>query len=449
MKSVTESIKVELIDYGPVYKNFIPDKILAVSGILTAKKGDFTKMLESLSENAVKKFHEEATKRGHASLLTTPIFYFWIEGSRVIDFFLTSFPFGSYLMFSSRRIEISMDNIVIPDAIKNSEYKNEYEKICKELLKEYKNLLKFGYDQARNILPLGFTSYGFFSFPAQTILTCINECKRNKAIPEELKIISNEFEKILKLKTSYIFENSEKAYETGYTFPNIFGDYEILENECVEVIYKGDIRKILELYNKSVDWKKISQHAQLEIFVKVVSFISLAGWNEIKRHRTVKQFVEPIYKAIERYLKNPKEEYFHIPPNAGKSYKEAFHNAIAFYEKLIKSGVEKKHALYIIPHALKVKFKLILDGYNLLDPFGFIGIRSCSTTHYEVRRFAEKISENVTKAVPELKNLIAPKCKIGICPEKNCCGIVKRFERKNNYPKIPPKPCKAFSFSSS
>ncbi len=430
MKNALEAVKLELIDYGPKFHSFGPDEILTVSGILTSKKGSFKENLENIDKNIVKTFHEHATKRGHASLLTTPVFYFWIEGSRMIDFFLSAFPFGSYLMFSSRRIEIKMDNMIIPDSIEKSSYKIEYEKVCKNLLAVYKKLLKNGFDQARNILPLGFTSYGFFSFPAQTLLTCINECETNKNIPEELKNISQHFKNILKSEMPMIFDAAEKASETGFTFPNLFSDCEIDEEEEIKVVYRGNIEKILEVLNLTNNWKKVSQIAQTEILVKVVSSISIGCWNEVKRHRTVRQVVEPVYTAAERYLKNPKDEYFHVPPAGGEEYKNAFHDAMTFYEKLVESGIEARDAIYIIPHALKVKAKLLLDGYHLLDPFGFIGIRSCTTTHYEFLKFAETICECVGMAIPELKELLGPKCKTGTCPEKKQCGKIKMFERK-------------------
>ncbi len=430
MKTVKEILKAELIDYAPVFHGFGPDEILTVSGILTAKKSNFKEMLNELKRDVVEKFHEHATKRGHASLLTTPVFYFWIEGSRIIDFFLTAFPYGSYLMFSSRRIEVSMDNIVAPDEIKTCGLAKEYEKTCKNLLSVYKDLLRSGHDRARNILPLGFTSYGFFSFPAQTLFTCIYECENNENVPEELKIIAEEFKNVLRAKVPAIFKSAEKAHETGFPFPNIFGDYEINEKKGVEVVYKGGVEKIREVFSQTRDWKKVSEIGQSEILVKVVDFISVAAWNEVKRHRSVRQFVEPLYTAAERFLKKGSEELYHIPPSAGNDYKEAFHDAMAFYEKLLSEGVEKRHALYIVPHALKVKFKLLLDGYHLLDPFGFIGIRSCTTTHYEVREFVETLMEKITGKIPEISNLLGPKCKTGVCPELKPCGKVKLFERK-------------------
>ncbi len=427
MKNVEKALSVELIDYAPVFLGFGPDEILTVSGILTAKKDSFKKMLKKIDKNLAKNFHREATKRGHASLLTTPVFYFWIEGSRIIDLFLTAFPFGSYLMFSSRRIKIAMHNIIIPDFIERSPYKGEYEKVCRKMLEVYKELLKAGCDQARNILPLGFSSYGFFSFPAQTLLTCIKECEMNAKIPEELKIIAKNFKTALKNSVPILFEAAERAYETGFPFPNIFGDCKIDENEKIEVVYCGSIGKIFEM--KARGWKELAQAAQNEILVSVVSSLSLAAWNEIKRHRTVRQSVESVYSAAERYLKNPKEEYFHIPPSADESYKEAFHEAMALYEKLVDGGVEKRHAIYIVPHALKIKFKLLLDGFHLLDPFGFIGVRACSTTHYEVRDFVGKIIARMACNIPELAEFLGPKCKTGACPEKNSCGRVKEFQK--------------------
>ncbi len=428
MKAVREIVRAEPIDYAPVFEGFGPDEIVTVSGILTAKRGGFKEMLNSLDRDLVKKFHREATRRGHASLLTTPTFYFWVEGSRLIDLFFTAFPFGSYLMFSSRRIEVTEENIIVPDAVAGTPYEKDYIRVCEKLLKVYKDLLKIGHDQARNILPLGFSSYGLFSFPMQTILTAIKECELNHEIPEEIQLISIFFKEILKEKTPFIFDASEKAHFTGYPFPNIFGRHEIMESPSIDVVHAGDIRRVIELVSER-GWKEAAEHAQTEILVKCVSTLSIAAWNEIKRHRTARQLVEPIYAAAERYLRDPREEHFHIPPDAGKNYIEAFHEAMAFYERLVDEGVDRKHAIYIVPHALKIKFKLLLDGYHLLNPFGFLGVRCCTTTHYEVRNFAEEIIRALSDSFPELEPLLGPKCKTGMCPERNPCGKVNLYRK--------------------
>jgi thymidylate synthase ThyX len=109
----------------------------------------------------------------------------------------------------------------------------------------------------------------------------------------------------------------------------------------------------------------------------------------------------------------------------------AYKEALAFYKKMVDGGVEKRDAIYVIPHAINLGIVMLLDGYHIFDPFGFVGIRTCSTTDHEVTAIANAIANKVAKEaareVPGVENLIGPKCKLGYCPEREFCGLVKKF----------------------
>ncbi len=421
----------ELIDYAPEFNGKTCSEIIAASGLLTAKPGEFKEVLENIQKKTVLSFHREATKRGHASLLTTPTFYFWVRGSRAMDFYFTSFPFGSYLMFSSRRIPVNEKNLLLPFC-GNEELEKKVEKCMQELLSTYRKILvETGkMDYARRILPIGFTSYGFMALPLQTILAAYEECKKYSTIPQELKHIAEQMFASAQSKAKEICEVAELAYLTGYPHANIFCGEKISEKEEINLIYKGNLESVAEIFEKTKDWKKVSTTAQSEILLKCVCSLSLAAWNDLKRHRTARMRVESIYKAVEDYLKNEKEERIHIPEFPEKLkfvFLNAFRKAMELYEELISAGVEKSEAIYVIPHALKVKSVFILDGYHVIDPFGMLGIRACSTADYEVRKFAFSILEFCKKVMPEIAHLLGVKCKLGFCPERESCGLVEKY----------------------
>ncbi len=425
MKVAERSLRVVSIDASPKAGEISGDRLIAASGLLTGRSGSLLKEAKRLGDAEIKKFHLEATRRGHASILTTPTLYFWMEGSRMIDFFFTAFPFGSYLIFSSRRIPVERKSLLIPFEIKKSRLGRRYEQISLRMLESYKKALKeAGMDFARCLLPLGFSSYGLFSFPLQTLLTAYHEASRLRDnFPAELRIACKRMLKIAKKSFPLMISSAALGGETGFTFPNIFGETEIREKPGVKIVYlHEDLPKILKRFKKEGerDYRALAFAVQNKILVRVVGEVSLAAWNEIKRHRTVRQSVESLYLAAERGR-------FYLFGEEGKKYKEMLEESISLYEDLVSEGISKSEALYILPHALKVKITLLLDGYHLFSPFGFFGVRMCSKAYAEVREFCMRVKERIAEQLPEAGDLIEPKCKLGKCPERESCGYFRKF----------------------
>ncbi len=415
---------VKLVDHAPKFRKWGCSEIVATSGFLTAKPGDFEEMLKNMNGKKLEGFHREATRRGHASLLTTPVFYFWVRGSRAMDFYFTSFPFGSYLMFSSRRIAVEEKSLLIP-ACRDEKLKEKAKVVVEKSLKAYRKILveTRNMDFARRILPIGFSFYGFMELPLQTVLTAWKECE-NPLVPEELKKISEEMAGFERERAKELFESAELSGLTGYPHPNIFYGQKLRGEEKTEII-KGDLKAVAETFESTKSWRDTSCVAQTEILLKSTKLLSLAAWNDVKRHRTVRMRVETIYDAAESYLKKFSEERIHIPEMPKKLkefFLENFEEMIHAYEELVSAGEEKSEAVYLIPHALKVRCNLVLDGYHILDPFGMLGIRSCPTADYEVREFAVSLLNFCRSRLPEIAHLLGPKCKIGFCLEKTPCS---------------------------
>ncbi|MCD6403267.1 MAG: FAD-dependent thymidylate synthase [Candidatus Aenigmarchaeota archaeon] len=151
---------------------------------------------------------------------------------------------------------------------------------------------------------------------------------------------------------------------------------------------------------------------------------------------TVRQNVESIYYAVDRYLERWDESLLHIPPQVERrkelkeEFLEACNQSFESYERLVEEGVEKRDAIYVIPHSLKVGMKLWLDGYHLFDPFGFIGVRACTTADYEIVLLMNDLIKRLSETIPEAKQLLGPKCKLGYCPEREFCGLIKKFVKE-------------------
>lgn len=455
MMQLSKYLKVKLLDCSPNYNNFNPSAILAASGLLTTRLEDFDEVLKKCDEKFINIFHKESTRRGHASLTTSVNFYFWIEGSKVSDFYFSSFPFGSYIISSTRRIVFDEKSILIPDEILRSEFKEDYERNCKELLSTYHKLTKVTtIDNARKLLPLSIITNGFYNFPLQTILGIIKEIERNsRKYPEEIRNISKIIkEKCLSESKEVANAGLELIYDTSFDKQNIFnGEFISEESEKKEYIlkfetvymrdrffddlnrFKESIDNFKDIKENAEEWKVFVRKIKDDILIRLEDSLSLACITDLKRHRTMKQSFENIYIAIDRALSDVRNNFFFPPVENDflNEIEDRYNKTLDLYEKMIKNGIKESEAIYILPLGLKLRFEIFLDGYHIFDPFGFIGVRSCTTADAELVSFVNLI---ISKLVDEgiHYDLLGPKCKLGFCPEKKFCSLVKRFVEDYN-----------------
>lgn len=424
MEKVSEFTKIKLIDYGPkTEKNIGVEEIIYAGGKITYSEKSFFENLKKVSKDKIKKFFRNSIAKGHASLLTTPYLYFIIEGSKLIDLYFSSPKFGSYLISSTRRIPIDLHNLIIPDIIlENKKLKSIFEKTLKKSLELYKDLNKnYGLDVARNILPLCIKCKGLFSYSLQTLISMINE-KKSSTFPSEILNVLDKLEKTVKEIFPNIYENLRFSHLTNYPFVNFFKNVELKEDPKIEIYNFGDLEDALK-YLESKEWNLACYILRVKLMVKVIDFLSIGGANEWKRHRTVEKISESIYFAANRFLKTENENLIYIPKVINEKdrekYLETFKEMLSCYENLYEEI--GKEAIYIIPLALKIKTLAIFNGWHIIHPFGFIGIRYCKKAHPEMREYCEKIIRKIKEKVPELSKYVGRKCKIGFCPEEDPC----------------------------
>jgi len=446
MKTASETLKVISLGAGPKYKTLNIDDIVALSGLQTFRGGTLDDYIANgeVDKERIKTIHRESTRRGHASMTTTPSLFFEVEGSRMIDLYGSAFPFGSFIMFSSRRVKVTDDLLVRPDALNENSWRS-----YKGLLKEYESMWEgSSRDKARKVLPLGFYSHGLMKFSAEDIVHMKKETMET-AVPKELSLMADKMGGIFKENAPLLYEAAmERKASLSYGNPNIFHENKLPrfssdKNVNIKIWKDAHLQQIVNEFKSNSppgfdDWKKLSMNIMDMVYANAVLSGSIAVWNEVKRHRTIVQKAESVYDAVDRAFdevnslsKNETPRWIHIPPGKSESYVEAVHNSLAEYHRLADK-IEKRDAIYVVPHCVKIKFSLAMNGFHLVDPFGFLGIRSCTTSDYEVQELARKIKTEVIKQVPALEGLIGPKCKTGVCPERRPCGIVKMYSKNGD-----------------
>lgn len=420
---VEEALQVEPIDSGPESAGLGIDQIVAATGLLVFDKGTLADKGGQLKEKEVRGIHQESTRRGHASLTTTPAFFFELNGSRLIDLYGSTFPFGSYLIASSRRMLIDEGDLVLPGGLPAGAKDS-----MMPALRVYQRMWEKDKDQARKVLPLGFHSHGFFKYSAEEIIYMLQETDE-PGVPRELGLMAREMGRHLREKAPLLHEAAMDRPSLFYHHPNIFHTERWRDQEGLDVWHDRHLGHELE---EGDNWYEVSERAIDRIHARVVSSGSIAMWNELKRHRTALQRAESVYRAADRAFdelnslsRGEEPEWVHVPPLAGEDYLPAVMELLeAFQRHYPECGEE---AVYLVPHCVKLKFAATLNGYHLLHPFGLMGVRTCTTSDYEMRAWAVRAAGRVEERVPLLEGRIGPKCKTGTCPERKPCEILKRY----------------------
>jgi thymidylate synthase ThyX len=496
--------KVDIIDYCPkvVDKDgkviLTPDDIISLSSQRVRNNLDMYQNLKKMEQENTdirKKLRGTtigSTGRGHASATTSIDVAIDFRGtcSKLVDSMFTTAKFGTSLMPSGRATGINRDQIVIPEAISRASEKVQevYVKASEYNIDLYEKLLSRGIkqDAAGKIVQYGIYGGGFTVMPLETIIGFALDYELNpEAIPEEGKQILQQIEYSMKrIGASQTYAARKNAARATYPNPNIFKFSENhisdLLQEYPEIFMNPKIIHLKNLESKSRDnaldmiyqrqteilstpqgvienWRKLMvdrkdliNEYNLTVEVHLASVIPWRVWGELKRHRTVPQNAESIYKAINRakdalyahdiaYLEHPEEyvqeleKVISIPPSIKadkellKDWVKAYWQSFLAYDFLTTNGIKESDAVQVIPRGIKLGVEKVPDLFNLTN--GYYPVRLCGTAEEEMRRNTLYESNLIKKALnnPSINQHIVPKCAyVGFCLEpwtKYCHAI--------------------------
>jgi len=433
MRRIDENISVEI-------KHF-PENIEKI--IAKAALGTFGKeMSDKELENALPHIFNESVARGHSSLTTMPKMMVKISGSRVWDYFFTAVPFTRALMMSTRRVGYKEEDILIPEGIKDERSIQIYESIAKSQFKVYEEMIKGGIalDVARRVLGFEFPSYGMYELSFDTAIELAYS--ESKYLPREINTIAKKVSEVVAEKAPNMYAAKvnciERFSSNLYPFPNIFSDPDLskLELSKIKIDIDDNFWRKKETLEKNYPgdrkyYETLPHETNGLINIRAPLELSLAAYNELKRHSTLEIQVESIYNSIDRINRRNIDTWIYNPHELNSYadiYKKSIEDSLESYHRLIDQGVEPRDADYIVPQAIKTRVIINLDAYNLFHPFGFFGNRLCSKADKELQQISLKLLKEIEKEEPRLRDTIGPKCKIGACSEETSCGWVKQFQ---------------------
>jgi len=162
--------------------------------------------------------------------------------------------------------------------------------------------------------------------------------------------------------------------------------------------------------------------------------ISRACSHQLVRHRN-----SSFSQQSQRYITVKRlNEKAVIPVSIEESDMELFLSLIdqasESYQKLVRSGLPKEDARFILPNATETSLLMTMDGAALMH---FFGLRLCNRAQWEIRALAENMLDQVRSVEPEVFNNAGPYCyQLGYCPEgRFTCGrmqeAVERYKVEN------------------
>jgi len=418
-----------------------------------------------------------------------------LHGSKLLDSALTGLVFSRSFVTSGRRAKISKENIIIPEAIdKNHNLRKEYLKTSETAIDIYNKIIeKTGSKQlAAKVVSYNNPCDLYIVLPLSSITTIALELEQQKKnnqvwLPREVEeLISRlEDEILFKIDMKIMYETRKAALRDTYLhwYPfkpkdeNFASEMAELTNSLEPELIapsiniqptKGLREKLKYLEEKIKYTHTISDPKELvrtarenllllrdivdsyndSISIKTTSSLSWRVWSEQKRHSTLKQCVESVYKASDRayniieearnnedFCKMP-EKAFVIPQEIKKD-KELLKDYVLISseqhllrKKLLSAGIEERDAIYVVPRNTILR---TVENYDLINMIDLeLPLRTCTTCEPERRTTAEKkaeiISEIMNKiGLPEISYMIGPKCILGYCTEPKFCGKILKY----------------------
>ncbi len=170
-----------------------------------------------------------------------------------------------------------------------------------------------------------------------------------------------------------------------------------------------------------LDWRTLLPHLS---YTFAIEKISRACSHQLVRHR-----IASFSQQSQRYITVKRlGERIVTPPSVGESNLDDYHHVIDAtsdgYQKLVKNGVPREDARFLLPNATMTSMLMTMDGKSLMH---FLGLRNCNRAQWEVRALADTMLEKLRAAEPTIFNHAGPYCyQLGYCPEgRHTCGKMK------------------------
>jgi len=195
-----------------------------------------------------------------------------------------------------------------------------------------------------------------------------------------------------------------------------------------------DLEKKVEGSSQENFLAKILKLGHLSVLEHASFTFGIEGVSRALTHQLVRHRIASYSQQSQRYVNATKGKDYVTPPliakdeAAAKKFSEAMDKAYGLYDELIKAGIEKEDARYVLPNAACTKIIVTMNARELLH---FFNLRCCERAQWEIRDMATRMLALVKKESPVIFETSGPACVAGACSEgEMTCGKPKEIREK-------------------
>jgi len=170
---------------------------------------------------------------------------------------------------------------------------------------------------------------------------------------------------------------------------------------------------------------RLRRSGHLSPFEHVSFTFGIDGLSRVCTHQLVRHRMASYSQQSQRYVSMDRAECV-VPSSieANEVYRSSFNEYVKkaheLYLEMIKEGIPKEDARYILPHGWQTRITLTMNARELHH---FFGLRTCRRSQWEIREVARQMLVLVREAAPFIFEIAGPGCLVnGHCGELRSCG---------------------------
>jgi thymidylate synthase (FAD) len=167
--------------------------------------------------------------------------------------------------------------------------------------------------------------------------------------------------------------------------------------------------------------KRVTGYGHVSVIEHAFFTFSIEGVSRAMTHQLVRHRIASFTQQSQRYVTYDTLEKYVTPPSitnneeAQKIFDETLEKISETYQNLLKLGIKKEDARFILPNAAKTNIIVTMNARELRH---FFNLRCCTRSQWEIREAAIEMLKQAKKTAPALFENAGPTCiELGYCPE--------------------------------
>ncbi|MFQ6064210.1 MAG: FAD-dependent thymidylate synthase [Candidatus Bathyarchaeia archaeon] len=202
-------------------------------------------------------------------------------------------------------------------------------------------------------------------------------------------------------------------------------DPERLCAAAAQTSYKGEgttqLFKNLSIEKARKTIRRVLGYGHHSVIEHAVFTFSAEGVSRALTHQLVRHRVASYTQQSQRYVTYDTLEHYVTPPSISESdeakgiYNDTLKYISDAYQKLLKLGIPKEDARFLLPNAAKTNIVITMNARELRH---FFNLRCCERSQWEIREMAIEMLRQAKEVAPSLFDNSGPFCvDRGYCPE--------------------------------